>query len=115
MSGTQSGEPDDHGSVGVVRETAPPWQVEEGVRSVVCPDCAFTFSAEHTETDGGLYDCPACWAHRALYLKCHICGHAKWASTPERATYMLAFHMDRRHKGWTITAPDEREGATDGR
>ena len=83
------------------------WAMTEGVTCVSCPDCAFTFDAAHTEVDqaeGGPYDCPACWAHRALYLKCHICGHRKWASTPERATYLLAFHMDRRHKGWTTDA-----------
>jgi hypothetical protein len=44
---------------------------------------------------------PACFVQRSLYLRCSLCGQTKWASTPERATYLLAFHLNRRHKGWT--------------
>ncbi len=33
---------------------------EDGVRCWICPDCAFTFSAEHTNTDGSGYTCPLC-------------------------------------------------------
>ena len=39
------------------------WTVEEGVRCVVCPDCAFTFSEEHMSVHDGeaaRYDCPNC-------------------------------------------------------
>ena len=82
-------------------EVTSSWAVEEGVTCVSCPDCAFTFDASHSEDGSGIYDCPACMEHRSLYLACHICGHRKWASTPERAVYLLAFHMDRRHMGWT--------------
>lgn len=35
------------------------WQIEEGVRCVVCPGCAFTFDATHTDPDGS-YSCPNC-------------------------------------------------------
>ena len=80
------------------------WATEDGVTCVVCPSCAFTFDAVHVEADGS-YDCPACFAHRALYLRCSVCGKRKYAGTPERAAYVMAFHMDRRHRGWSITAP----------
>lgn len=33
---------------------------EDGVRCYVCPDCAFTFSAEHIDADGAGYSCPVC-------------------------------------------------------
>ena len=35
---------------------------EEGVRCYVCPDCAFTFDAVHTDNDaaGAGYTCPLC-------------------------------------------------------
>lgn len=37
------------------------WQVERGVTCVVCPDCAFTFDADHEDDrpEGG-YTCPNC-------------------------------------------------------
>lgn len=35
------------------------WLREEGVTCVVCPACAFTFDAFHTDKDGG-YSCPVC-------------------------------------------------------
>lgn len=35
------------------------WSVVEGVTCVACPDCAFTFDADHEDVDGG-YSCPAC-------------------------------------------------------
>jgi hypothetical protein len=40
------------------------WTRETGVTCVVCPGCAFTFDAFHTENDGSGYDCPACAEHR---------------------------------------------------
>lgn len=46
-------------------------------------------------------------------FKCHLCGKVK--TTPEsewRALYLLAFHYDRRHKGWTHDPPVE-DDATD--
>lgn len=35
---------------------------EDGVRCYVCPDCAFTFDAAHTDADaeGAEYTCPLC-------------------------------------------------------
>lgn len=36
------------------------WVVEEGVRCVVAPCCAFTFDAHHTDASTGLYSCPCC-------------------------------------------------------
>jgi hypothetical protein len=36
------------------------WPREEGVTCVVCPACAFTFDAGHTDVDGGGHSCPAC-------------------------------------------------------
>jgi len=33
---------------------------EDDVRCWICPDCAFTFSAEHTDADGVGYSCPVC-------------------------------------------------------
>lgn len=38
------------------------WETEESVTCVVCPTCAFTFDADHTNTVGGGYSCPACHA-----------------------------------------------------
>ena len=39
----------------------PRWEIVRGVTCVVCPDCAFTFSAEHTDdTPDGGYSCPNC-------------------------------------------------------
>lgn len=35
------------------------WLTEEAVRCVVCPACAFTFDAFHTDEGGG-YSCPQC-------------------------------------------------------
>jgi hypothetical protein len=35
------------------------WEVEHGVICVTCPDCAFTFGAEHRDAGGG-YTCPLC-------------------------------------------------------
>lgn len=83
-------------------ENTDAWQVTESVTCVSCPECAFTFDADHGEAGGG-YDCPACMEHRSLYLRCHVCGKHKWASTPERAVYVLAFHMDRHHRGWSVS------------
>jgi hypothetical protein len=40
------------------------WEREENVLCVVCPDCAFTFNADHTDTGGG-YSCPCCFEHAA--------------------------------------------------
>ena len=38
-----------------------PWEVIRGITCVVCPGCAFTFAAEHTdEPDGTAYSCPCC-------------------------------------------------------
>jgi hypothetical protein len=37
--------------------------------------------------------------------RCHICGKEKEAENAARADYLLAFHYDRRHPGWTA-APD---------
>lgn len=38
---------------------------EDGVRCYVCPDCAFTFDAFHTDADaeGAGYTCPLCEAN----------------------------------------------------
>jgi hypothetical protein len=35
------------------------WEIEEGVRCVVCPTCGFTFDAIHVDVGGG-YSCPQC-------------------------------------------------------
>lgn len=32
---------------------------------------------------------------------CHLCGKVKTATSDVRADYLLAFHYDRRHRGWT--------------
>lgn len=40
-------------------DTGAGWEVETGVRCVICPACAFTFDAFHTDEGGG-YSCPAC-------------------------------------------------------
>ena len=42
------------------------WIIEEGVRCVVAPCCAFTFDAGHTDIPGGGYSCPACAEIRLL-------------------------------------------------
>lgn len=36
-------------------------------------------------------------------MTCHLCGKQKGGigTTPDRAVYLLAFHYDRRHRGWT--------------
>lgn len=38
------------------------WDIEEGVRCVVCPACAFTFAAVHEDFGGSGYTCPNCSA-----------------------------------------------------
>jgi hypothetical protein len=44
-----------------VSPDTPDWDVDENVRCVVCPDCAFTFDAVHSDTaDSGTYSCPLC-------------------------------------------------------
>lgn len=35
------------------------------------------------------------------YAVCHLCGKRKEALSAVRAWYLLAFHYDRRHRGWT--------------
>lgn len=40
-------------------------------------------------------------AQEEFQFSCHLCGKVKSASTEWRALYELAFHYDRRHKGWT--------------
>lgn len=37
----------------------------------------------------------------SVALGCHLCSQVKQGPTPERVLYELAFHYDRRHKGWT--------------
>lgn len=39
--------------------------------------------------------------HNQLAVKCHLCPKVKVAQDPWRALYLLAFHYDRRHPGWT--------------
>jgi len=34
-------------------------------------------------------------------FKCHLCGKEKWSISEVNALRMLAFHYDRRHRGWT--------------
>ena len=36
-----------------------------------------------------------------VVMRCHICGKEKEAESYDRATYLIAFHYDRRHPGWT--------------
>lgn len=36
------------------------WVIEENVTCVVCPECAFTFAADHVDVDDPIYHCPAC-------------------------------------------------------
>lgn len=38
---------------------------------------------------------------------CHLCGKTKGADDEWRANYVMAFHYDRRHGGWTRQDPDE--------
>lgn len=40
------------------------WEVEDGVRCVSCPDCAFTMDAFHTDDQTGEYTCPCCEVDR---------------------------------------------------
>lgn len=39
-----------------------------------------------------------------VMVQCHLCPKQKggFGTTPARALYELAFHYDRRHRGWTI-------------
>lgn len=37
-------------------------------------------------------------------LTCHICGKEKKSTSYEHAIYLLTFHLDRRHRGWTNQA-----------
>jgi hypothetical protein len=51
------------------------WEREEGVTCVVCPACAFTFDAFHTDADGG-YSCPVCEIERLRdRAVCSGCGN----------------------------------------
>lgn len=36
------------------------WQLQHGVTVAVCPDCAFSFDAEHEDQETGGYSCPNC-------------------------------------------------------
>lgn len=38
----------------------------------------------------------------SVALACHLCSQVKQGSDADRALYELAFHYDRRHKGWTV-------------
>lgn len=38
--------------------------------------------------------------------KCHLCGKVKTAMTVQRVEYKIAFHYDRRHRGWTKSAEE---------
>ena len=38
----------------------------------------------------------------SLARGCHLCSQVKQGPTPDRVLYELAFHYDRRHKGWTV-------------
>lgn len=53
-------------------------------------------------------------ARTGVMVSCHLCGKRKGGAGtgPARALYLLAFHYDRRHRGWTssvLTHFDERE------
>lgn len=37
----------------------------------------------------------------SVALACHLCSQVKQGADPDRVLYELAFHYDRRHKGWT--------------
>ncbi len=65
-------------------EHGPPWVDDDGF----CP---------HGLAAG--VGCSTCegWT----FLTCHLCHKVKDASTPGRAICLLAFHYDRRHRGWT--------------
>lgn len=43
------------------------WYRESNVDCVVCPSCAFTFDAVHSDPDGG-YSCPLCELDEAAAL-----------------------------------------------
>lgn len=63
--------------------------------------------------------CEACWTlhyvgeEPPVYVerRCHLCGKVKKATTEATANYLLAFHMDRRHRGWTQQPPPSAEPA----
>lgn len=40
--------------------TGEPWRRVENVLCVECPECLFTFAAEHTSGDSDSYSCPNC-------------------------------------------------------
>lgn len=48
------------------------WTVEDGVRCVVCPSCAFTFDAHHTDAATDRYSCPLCAEVRLLALRAAV-------------------------------------------
>jgi hypothetical protein len=37
----------------------------------------------------------------SVAVACHLCTQIKQGADADRALYELAFHYDRRHKGWT--------------
>lgn len=41
-------------------ERSEEWEEVVAFRCVICPQCAFTFDADHRDTDGGGYSCPVC-------------------------------------------------------
>lgn len=63
---------------------------EDGVRCYVCPDCAFTFDAAHTDTaaEGAGYSCPLC---ESLDLRDHLAekllAEAELARTSENGQH----------------------------
>jgi hypothetical protein len=60
------------------------WTTEDNVTCVVCPGCAFTFDAIHTNPEGG-YSCPVCAAVLA----------AGTTRRPTRRSMSIESEMDR--------------------
>lgn len=50
-------------------------------------------------------DCAEHGAITRWFVTCHLCKKVKSADDEWRALYELAFHYDRRHRGWTDPKP----------
>ncbi len=68
-----------------------------------CPNCEGD-GIGSDETDEWV--CPRCSGDGIVedveyVFTCHLCQKEKRAPHEVRALYLLAFHYDRRHRGWT--------------
>lgn len=58
-------------------------------------------AAEFKVSQGTISKVTDAICRKHINLTCHICGKVKSGLDFKRTLYELAFHYDRRHRGWT--------------